>query len=87
MVEKLLRVYVAASERGAAAFLRELSGRRAECGTERWRRSDLVAWRNPRFTADMMGGRGLQLPFCRFLGINWGIPDEIRRLQWVGGCL
>jgi hypothetical protein len=54
MVEKLLRVWVVATERGAAAFLKARNGRKAEGGHERWRCSDLVAWRNPRLTADMM---------------------------------
>ena len=58
MVEKLLRECVAAMEMGPAAFLRALNGRRADCGHARWRRSDLVAWRSPRLTADMM------LPKC-----------------------
>jgi hypothetical protein len=54
MVEKLLRAGVAATEIEAAAFLKALNARGAERGQQRWRRSDLVAWRKPRLTADMM---------------------------------
>ena len=66
-MEKLLRVCVAVKETGAAAFLKARSGRRAEDLQERWRCSDLVAWRNPRLTADMMPRVCKRLLFRRFL--------------------
>lgn len=87
MVEKLLRVCVAATERGAAAFLRALNGRRADCGHARWRRSDLVAWRSPRLTADMVL-RGWVTALAPW---SWGSigmrPMRFRRLQSSGRCL
>jgi hypothetical protein len=68
-------------ERETAAGLRA-ERRTAERGIER-RGRDLVAWRSPRLTADMMMPRTL-VP--AFLGINWirtnEIPDAGCNLGW-----